>query len=358
LFLSPFFRWINIGMGGVTGLSGDGKILLVATAIGAFAYLSTLITRKLIADLLLLVQAYGTVAAFWMGALIWKVGSLPQSPELEDSPFAAALSSALVSPGTGLYIGFVGGIAVAGSLGFVSIRQLQSSGRFLPFYLSQGLSLVVGIVLAVSLVEPNESSLTDDEADSPINSQTEIAATLDLPPPSPADPGARASTADSSPSMIIIESGQGQRVRKRHEQNVKRQAAGPDTNSSARSADESDAKVEAIRQRLRDNWPVPQEELKRRAEEKQREEEEKQRRQEEAKRRQEEERRIAEKEARRRTWTDVSGEFSVDAYFVGYGGGVVRIERADNGEVIQVPLNRLSKDDQDWIDSMRKKEPR
>jgi len=46
LGLSPFFKWISFGTGGVIGLAGDGKILLAATVIGAIAYLSAIIKRK------------------------------------------------------------------------------------------------------------------------------------------------------------------------------------------------------------------------------------------------------------------------------------------------------------------------
>jgi len=148
LFLSPFFKWINLGAGGITGISGDGKILLAITAIGAIAYVAAIVRRKWLTPVLLSVQAWGTLAVFWMGALLWKVSSVHDSAEVEDNPFAAMFST-LISPGAGLYLGLMGGIAVAGALGFVAVRHLLLADNLKPFYVSQGLSCVLGILLAV-----------------------------------------------------------------------------------------------------------------------------------------------------------------------------------------------------------------
>jgi len=43
-----------------------------------------------------------------------------------------------------------------------------------------------------------------------------------------------------------------------------------------------------------------------------------------------------------RTWTNTTGEFSVEAVFVSYANGQVRIKRDDSGEVITIPLDSLS----------------
>lgn len=53
-----------------------------------------------------------------------------------------------------------------------------------------------------------------------------------------------------------------------------------------------------------------------------------------------------------RTWTDASGAFAIEATFRGIIGGTVRLERED-GKMIEVPLERLSNDDQEWIKSRR-----
>ncbi len=160
LGLSPFFKWMNFLTGGIIGLSGDGKILLAVTVIGAIAYLSAIIKRKWVIPVILGVQAWGTLAVFWMGALLWKIGSIFDSPNLQDSPFAAIFATQL-SPGAGLYLGLIGGIAVAGALGFVAVRYFIIAGNLKPFYLSQGLSCLLGILLAV-FVGPGRLSSPKD----------------------------------------------------------------------------------------------------------------------------------------------------------------------------------------------------
>ncbi len=95
-----------------------------------------------------------------MGALLWKVGSILGSPDLKDNPFAAIIATQF-SPGAGLYLGLIGGIAVAGALGYVAVRHLLMAGDLKPFYASQGLSCLLGILLAV-FVGPNQPSKPKD----------------------------------------------------------------------------------------------------------------------------------------------------------------------------------------------------
>ena len=54
--------------------------------------------------------------------------------------------------------------------------------------------------------------------------------------------------------------------------------------------------------------------------------------------------------ARWRTWTDMTGGFSVEAEFGGYSAGVVTLKKPD-GETVKVPMDRLSEGDQAWIRS-------
>jgi hypothetical protein len=49
-----------------------------------------------------------------------------------------------------------------------------------------------------------------------------------------------------------------------------------------------------------------------------------------------------------RTWTDLSGQFKVEAEFKGMANGVVRLKKRD-GSIKKIPLEKLSKEDQDWI---------
>lgn len=58
---------------------------------------------------------------------------------------------------------------------------------------------------------------------------------------------------------------------------------------------------------------------------------------------------------KRRTWTSSAGQFSVEADFVSFGAGAVKLKKLDGSE-ISVPLERLSEADQKWIrDYMRGK---
>jgi hypothetical protein len=49
-----------------------------------------------------------------------------------------------------------------------------------------------------------------------------------------------------------------------------------------------------------------------------------------------------------RTWSDSTGAFSVEAEFAGVEDGKVKLRKAD-GKTVSVPLDRLSKEDQDFI---------
>ena len=42
LAVSPFFKWINFGAGGVIGLAGDGKVVLGVTLLAAVALVAAL----------------------------------------------------------------------------------------------------------------------------------------------------------------------------------------------------------------------------------------------------------------------------------------------------------------------------
>jgi len=146
LALSPLLKWVNFGAGGFTGITGDGKIVLGLTVAAAAAYLICLLSQRRVIPALLGVQAWGTVAVFWMGGLIWKVGSLLDSPEIKDNPFAAMLGSQ-VSPGTGLYVGLIGGAVVTGAAGYVVVRQLLRAKKVKYYYVSQGVSCLLGILV-------------------------------------------------------------------------------------------------------------------------------------------------------------------------------------------------------------------
>ena len=52
-----------------------------------------------------------------------------------------------------------------------------------------------------------------------------------------------------------------------------------------------------------------------------------------------------------RKWTDSTGKFSVEAEFVEFKDGKVRLKKED-GEIVTVPLEKLSQEDQQFIHSI------
>jgi actin cytoskeleton-regulatory complex protein SLA1 len=49
-----------------------------------------------------------------------------------------------------------------------------------------------------------------------------------------------------------------------------------------------------------------------------------------------------------RTWRDATGQFQVEAEFIGLEDGMVALRRSD-GQVIRVPFDRLNSEDQQWV---------
>jgi len=179
LALSPLFKWVNFGSGGVTGISGDGKIVLGLTVAAMTACGTAMAKERWLTPVLLGVQSWGTLAVFWMGALIWKVGSILGSGDMKDNPFAALLATQ-ISPGAGLYLGLIGAVGIAGALGFIIARRSLFAGNLKPYYATQGLSCALGIVLAL-LVGP-EGPSKPGSTDSPSSTTSAEAETKDRKP--------------------------------------------------------------------------------------------------------------------------------------------------------------------------------
>lgn len=52
-----------------------------------------------------------------------------------------------------------------------------------------------------------------------------------------------------------------------------------------------------------------------------------------------------------RVWSDSSGTFKVQAYFKSFANGLVKLRRADDGRLVDVPLDKLSDTDKKWVRS-------
>ena len=161
--ISPLFKWIKFGAGGVWGLAGDGKVLLALTVLAGIVFVLAITLKKgWLSPLLLAVQSWGVIATFWMGSLFWKIAAVFDSSEIADNPFASMLATQ-IGPGAGLYLGLIGSMTVAGSVGFIVFRVLQSQKRLLLFFISQGFACLLGVVaallLGVSLSSPSQPAL-------------------------------------------------------------------------------------------------------------------------------------------------------------------------------------------------------
>jgi len=173
LALSTLFKWVNFGAGGVTGISGDGKIVLGVTVLSIVLYAAAVFTRKRLVAVSLGVGAWGTVAMFWMGGLIWKVGSILESPDVKDNPFAAIFATQ-VSPGAGLYLGLIGGLIVAAALGYLGFQHLRQRDRLWPFYAVQTGALLLGVLVAIAVgperpAEDTRETVSSDASASPFS---------------------------------------------------------------------------------------------------------------------------------------------------------------------------------------------
>jgi hypothetical protein len=156
LGVSPLFRWINFASGGVIGLKGDGKIVLGITLVAIAVCITVLIRSSWLKFGVIGVQAWATVAVFWMAALIWKVASIFDSSVVTDNPFAGLLATQ-ISPGAGLYMGLIGALMAAASLGFIAVRRSVGFRGLWPYFTTQGLSVALGVLLAI-FVGPSNTS--------------------------------------------------------------------------------------------------------------------------------------------------------------------------------------------------------
>jgi len=151
LLLSPLFNWINVASGGVTGISGDGKIVLGVTVVAGVLLFAGFHASKLFFPAVLVCHAWGIVTCLWMGSLVWRISSvLSQMGEVDD-PLARGIGTLLatqLNPGLGLYLGLIGGLAVAVSFGYLAIRLRGAdlgAARFVPMAVAD--SVAVGLVI-------------------------------------------------------------------------------------------------------------------------------------------------------------------------------------------------------------------
>lgn len=144
LGLSTSLKWINLGAGGSVGISGDGKIVLALTMLAFVGYLFAICKNKWVFHILIAIQGWGTIAAFWMGTLLWKASTFLSTGEINDNPFAFLVASQ-VGPGIGLYLGLLSGLVITGTLGYVFIRHPIIVRLRHVYYIA----FVIGTLLAI-----------------------------------------------------------------------------------------------------------------------------------------------------------------------------------------------------------------
>jgi hypothetical protein len=132
----------------MSGLKGDGQYVLAFSVGSLVAVGVAALTRKAFYVLMLGAQGWSSIAVLWIGALIWKINTIVGAEELASNPFAALLATQ-VGPGTGLYLGLIGGLLAAGALGFLMVRLLREAGKLPRYYITQGVALVLGVLIAV-----------------------------------------------------------------------------------------------------------------------------------------------------------------------------------------------------------------
>jgi hypothetical protein len=149
LCLSPFLPWVRLGAGGFSGLAGDGRILLGLSVLAVITFVLALTIRWQINWVLLTVEFWGVFVAFWMCSLLWQLSRMTTE---SDGALAKMFSTMLISPGSGLYVGLIGGMAVAASLVFFISSRSRLTSSTNVFAILQSVTVAVAALVALVVV--------------------------------------------------------------------------------------------------------------------------------------------------------------------------------------------------------------
>jgi hypothetical protein len=147
LAVSPFLNWVNILGGGMLGIEGDGKIILILCVCVGGGLVAELAINKRAVTSAIVAQALGTIACLWMVGEVWRVRAIRESPDIRDNIFGRMLATQ-VSPGAGLILGMLGGLGMAVVFALLTIQCLKKT-RVYAFI--QAGSLLLGVGIAVLL---------------------------------------------------------------------------------------------------------------------------------------------------------------------------------------------------------------
>jgi hypothetical protein len=181
LAISPCLTWVTIMGGGMLGIEGDGKIVLILTLVLGVGLGIDLLIYRWASVSVLLAQAWGTIASLWMVGEIWRVFAIRQSPETHDNMFGQ-MFALQISPGVGLFVGLFGGLGLAIAFALLTIQRLK---KHYAFAITQALSLLVGLGIAAVLGHQStpSSKTTPNTAPAPELAQRLFGTTRATSPP-------------------------------------------------------------------------------------------------------------------------------------------------------------------------------
>jgi hypothetical protein len=164
--LAATLPWVEILSGGISGLQGDGRILLgISLLVCTILGLSFGPLKRHRAAALITCLAWGTFCIAWMFSIIWTIAcgfpdtdstrDVGSTPDIGDA-FANALAAAIstqVQPGFGLYVGAIGGVTLAAAAWWAWVtlpKRGTFAERFRVAFGAQALSLLVSMPLLIA----------------------------------------------------------------------------------------------------------------------------------------------------------------------------------------------------------------
>ena len=163
LGVSAFFPWVRVGLGGVVGIAGDGKVVLAASVCCLGLYILGHWGERIREASRLVCGAWGTVAAVWHGALLWRLSTLADSRVIGD-PIGNVLATQF-GPGSGLYIGFLSALAVVAIFTWMAADSFAKGNLKRHVWIGVELSAVaVGIGMAACYSSPGTKAPTSPTA--------------------------------------------------------------------------------------------------------------------------------------------------------------------------------------------------
>jgi hypothetical protein len=162
---STLLHWVKIFAGGITGISGDGKIILILSVVLVIFTVISFFIKRFFSIMVLISGAWGTVVFIWFGSIIWRVANVLSEKDMLDNPFAQMFASQ-ISPGAGLYVGLIASIGVSGSFVLYAVRHTEKGALYQQYksiFMSQAIAIAIGFLISIyfsSMPAANESVIS------------------------------------------------------------------------------------------------------------------------------------------------------------------------------------------------------